>query len=117
MIGQRVADAITLKDDMQLVGIADIGFYYRIRIAAERNYPIYTSLPDKRTAMVKAGIPVAGVLDDLLGKIDLVVYFTPKGIGAKNKDIYEKAGIKDIFQGGEKHEIAGTSFTAQVNYG
>jgi len=41
---------------------------------------------------------------------------TAKGVGAANKCRYEKAGIKAIFQGGEKHELAGVSFTAQVNY-
>jgi glyceraldehyde-3-phosphate dehydrogenase (NAD(P)) len=39
-----------------------------------------------------------------------------KGVGAANKSKYEKAGIKAIFQGGEKHDLAGVSFTAQVNY-
>jgi glyceraldehyde-3-phosphate dehydrogenase (NAD(P)) len=37
-------------------------------------------------------------------------------VGAANKPLYEKAGIKAIFQGGEKHELTGVSFTAQVNY-
>ncbi|MCL5949111.1 MAG: type II glyceraldehyde-3-phosphate dehydrogenase, partial [Candidatus Bathyarchaeota archaeon] len=29
---------------------------------------------------------------------------------------YEKAKVKAIFEGGEKHELTGLSFTAQVNY-
>ena len=116
VIGKRVADAVALQDDMELMGVSDITYDYRIRVAAERGYPIYASLPDKRKLMEEARIPVVGTLEDLLQKVDIVVDCTPKGIGAKNKPIYEKAGIKAIFQGGEKHELAGYSFTAQVNY-
>lgn len=116
VIGKRVADAVTLQEDMQLVGIADVVFDYRIRVAVERGYPIYASIPEKRAEMEAAGIPVRGVLDDLLQQVDVVVDCTPKGIGARNKDVYQSAGVKAIWQGGEKHELAGYSFVAQVNY-
>lgn len=39
-----------------------------------------------------------------------------KKIAAANRPLYEKAGIKAIYQGGEKHEVAGYSFVAQANY-
>lgn len=116
VIGKRVADAVTFQDDMELVGISDIVFDYRIRVAAERGYPIYASAADKRSLMEQAGIPIAGTLVDLLRRVDIIIDCTPKGIGAKNKPIYEQAGVKAIFQGGEKHELTGFSFTAQVNY-
>lgn len=116
VIGKRVADAVALQDDMELVGVSDVVFDYRIRVAAERGYPIYASAMEKRPVMEEAGIPVVGTLDDLLRKVDVVVDCTPKGIGAKNKPLYEQAGVKAIFQGGEKHELTGLSFTAQVNY-
>lgn len=116
VIGKRVADAVALQEDMELVGVSDVVTDYRIRVAAERGYAIYASVQEKRPLMEEAGIPVAGTLDDLLAKVDLVVDCTPKGIGAKNKPVYEQAGVKAIFQGGEKHELAGFSFTAQVNY-
>lgn len=116
VIGKRVADAVALQDDMQLVGIADVVYDYRIKIAVERGYPIYASVPEKRAEMEAAGIPVAGTLDDLLGQVDIVADCTPKGIGARNKETYQAAGVKAIWQGGEKHELAGYSFVAQVNY-
>jgi glyceraldehyde-3-phosphate dehydrogenase (NAD(P)) len=116
VIGKRVADAIALQDDMELVGVSDIATDYRIRIAALKGYSIYCSLPEKLEEMRKAGLDVVGTLNDLLGKIDLVIDCTPAGIGAKNKPLYEKAGVKAIFQGGEEHEVAGTSFVAQCNY-
>jgi glyceraldehyde-3-phosphate dehydrogenase (NAD(P)) len=116
VIGKRVADAVARQDDMELVGISDVVVDYRIRVAAERGYPIYASLPDKMGEMKAANLPVEGSLEDLLGKVDLVVDATPKGIGAKYKETYDKAGVKAIWQGGEKHSLTGLSFCAQVNY-
>ena len=116
VIGKRVADAVARQDDMELVGISDVVVDYRIRVAAERGYPIYASMPEKMGEMKAANLPIAGTLEDLLKKVDIVVDATPKGIGAKNKPMYEKAGVKVIWQGGEKHELAGLSFVAQVNY-
>lgn len=116
VIGKRVADAVARQDDMELVGISDVVTDYRIRVAAERGYPIYCSMPDKMAEMKAANLPVVSTLEDLLGKVDVVVDATPKGVGAKNKAMYDKAGVKSIFQGGEKHELTGLSFVAQVNY-
>ncbi|MCK6564585.1 MAG: type II glyceraldehyde-3-phosphate dehydrogenase [Dehalococcoidia bacterium] len=116
VIGKRVADAVALQEDMALAGVADIVSDYRIRVAAERGYPVYASLPERRAEMEAAGIPVAGVLDDLLGESDVVVDCAPKKVAALNKQRYQAAGVKGIFQGGEKHELTGYSFVAQVNY-
>ncbi len=116
VIGKRVADAVTLQNDMKLVGVSDVMFDYRIRVAAELGYPLYASLPDKMADMKAANLPIMGTLEDLLSKVDIVVDCTPKGIGAKNMDLYKKAGVKAIFQGGEKHDLTGYSFCAQANY-
>lgn len=116
VIGKRVADAIALQEDMALAGVADIVSDYRIRVAVERGYPVYASLPERRAEMEAAGIPVAGVLDDLLRASDVVVDCAPKKVAALNKQRYEAAGVKGIFQGGEKHELTGYSFVAQANY-
>jgi glyceraldehyde-3-phosphate dehydrogenase type II len=61
VIGKRVADAVTLQDDMELVGVADVSTDYRIRVAVERGFPIYASMPEQRSDMERAGIPVAGI--------------------------------------------------------
>lgn len=37
-------------------------------------------------------------------------------MGAKNKEIYEKYGIKAIFQGGEKNSVADVFFHGYANY-
>lgn len=116
VIGKRVADAVALQDDMTVVGVADVVADYRIRLAVERGYPVFASAPERRGDMESAAIPVAGTLDELIRQADVVVDCAPKKIGAANKARYVAAGVKAIFQGGEKHELAGYSFVAQVNY-
>ena len=116
VIGKRVADAVAQQDDMTLVGVADVVSDYRIRVAVERGYPVYAATNEARAAMEAVGVPVAGALNDLLGQVDVVADCTPKKIGAQNRPRYETAGVKSIWQGGEKHEVAGYSFVAQVNY-
>jgi len=116
VIGKRVADAITLQDDMKLVGISDIVGDWRVKMAVKKNYTIYCASKEYMENMRKAGIEVAGTLEDLLKKVDVIVDCTPAKIGAKNRPIYEKFGVKAVFQGGEKHEVAGVSFVAQCNY-
>ena len=116
VIGKRVADAVRLQDDMELVGVADIVTDYRIRVAVERGYPVYASVPEKRAEMEAAGIPLAGTLDDLLPLVDVVIDCTPKKVASANKERYAAAEVKGIFQGGETHELTGYSFVAQVNY-
>ena len=116
VIGKRVADAVALQDDMELAGVADVVHDYRIRVAVERGYPVYAATSGSRAEMEAAGISVAGELDDLLSRTDVVVDCTPKKVGAQNRPRYTEAGVKSIWQGGEKHEVAGYSFVAQVNY-
>jgi glyceraldehyde-3-phosphate dehydrogenase (NAD(P)) len=114
VIGKRVADAVSLQDDMEVTGVTFNHFDYRIQVAATKGYPVYTCSPERR--IIDAPIPIMGTLDDLVGQVDIMVDCTAKGVGAVNKYAYERAGIKAIFQGGEKHELAGVSFAAQVNY-
>ncbi len=83
VIGKRVADAVTLQEDMRLAEIADIVFDYRTRVAVERGYPVYAAMPERRGEMAAAGIPVAGTLDDLLRQADVVVDCTPKRIASQ----------------------------------
>ena len=116
VIGKRVADAIALQDDMALVGVADVVSDYRIKVAVARGYSVFASLDEKRTEMEAAGIPVAGALDELLRQVDVIVDCTPKTVASKNLARYRAAGVKAVFQGGEKHALTGCSFVAQVNY-
>lgn len=114
-IGKRVADAVQAQDDMEIIGVAKTRPNYEAAVAAQLGYDIYT-LADRVESFEKAGIPAAGTLEDMIGKADLVVDCTPGGVGESNKAVYEKAGVKAIWQGGEDHELTGFSFNAVSNY-
>jgi glyceraldehyde-3-phosphate dehydrogenase (NAD(P)) len=116
VIGKRIADAVTTQDDMELVGVADVASDWRVRVAVERGYSVFGSTPEAAEAMGAAGIPAAGALHDLLKQVDVVADATPKKIAAANLQRYRAAGVKSIFQGGEKHDLTGHSFVAQANY-
>lgn len=116
VIGKRVADAVAAQDDMQLVGVADVVSDWRIKVAVEKDYPIYTSTNEAADGMRAAGIPVQGTLHELIERVDIVTDCTPKGIGARNLEHYREHGVKVVFQGGEKHSLTGHSFVAQANY-
>src|SRR5438034_1728010 len=116
VIGKRVAEAITKQKDMKLVGVSDVVGDYRVKLGQNKGFEIYASIPDKLPDMKKSGVEVAGTLEDLLRKIDVIIDCTPAGLGAKNKVLYDKVGVKSIFQGGEKHDLTGSSFVAQCNF-
>lgn len=116
VIGKRVADAVAGQGDMELIGIADIETDWRMRTALKKGFRLFASLEDRVDAMRKAGLGVAGTLDDLLRDAEVVVDCTPKPIGAKNAERYRQSGVKFIVQGGEKHEASGHSFVAETSY-
>jgi glyceraldehyde-3-phosphate dehydrogenase (NAD(P)) len=116
VIGKRVADAVTLQPDMELVGVADTATDYRVKLAAERSYPLFGSTPQAVGDLEQAGLEPSGGLEDLLQQVEVIVDATPKNMGAANAPAYEAAGVKAVFQGGEKHELTGLSFVAQANY-
>ena len=115
VIGKRVADAVLLQPDMELVGVADVAADWRVKAAAVR-LPFFTATSDAAAAMSSAGIETHGTLDDLLTMVDVVVDATPKHIAAGNVQRYRAAAVKFVLQGGEKHEATGHSFVAQANY-
>ena len=51
IIGKRVADAIRLQPDMELVGVGDVVSDYRVKAAVILGLPIYASLPEKADEM------------------------------------------------------------------
>ncbi|MCA8961031.1 MAG: type II glyceraldehyde-3-phosphate dehydrogenase [Planctomycetes bacterium] len=172
-IGKRVADAVRLQPDMELVGITAHSVNYRVATAHRlKGIPVFVSsfrrkdseteqlhrdetqklideceqlmdLPyaDRRMAtenilgrikrlndhlrfenfeddaakLQKNGVEVAGGLDDLLERADVVVDCAPKPFGQANKPVYSSFGVKGVYQGGEKASI-GPSFVAQQNF-
>jgi len=118
VIGQRLADGIALQQDMELVGIADIAPTLAVRALKEKGMPfkLFCAVPDRMADLEEAGIPVSGSFEDLVKEVDVMLDATSAGVGAKNKEAYRRFGVKGIFQGGEKNEIADVFFHGYANY-
>jgi glyceraldehyde-3-phosphate dehydrogenase (NAD(P)) len=118
VIGQRLADGVSLQEDMELVGVADLAPTLAVRALHESGmaYPLYLVDMDRKAQFDEIGIPVSGSFDDLIEQVDIVLDATPAGVGAKNKELYKKHGKKAIFQGGEKNEIVDVFFHGYANY-
>lgn len=116
VIGKRVADAIVAQEDMELTGIADIETGWRMKTAQSKGFKIFSASPDRADAMRKSGLDFSGTLEELIADSDVVVDCTPKGVAARNVEGYREHGVKFIVQGGEKHEVTGHSFVAEVTY-
>lgn len=88
VIGERVADAGALQGDLKLVGVVAVASDCGVRVAVERGTCGVRFDAAARHEMDVAGIHVADTVDDLLG----------------------------VWHGGEKRELTGCSFCAQVNH-
>lgn len=118
VIGTRLADAVAMQEDMELVGVVDAGVTLAVRALKERGMPyaLYSATEEGKAVMEAAGIPVSGMMEDILQKVDVVLDASPGGIGAKNKVLYEKHNVKAVFQGGEKNSVADVFFHGYANY-
>ena len=116
-IGKRVADAVNCQKDMEVVGVTKTKPDFEAKLAVKKGYKLYAAIPERLKIFEDAGIKVEGTIEDLIEKADVVIDCSPNKVGAENKaKYYEKAGIKAIFQGGEKKDVAEVSFNALSNY-
>lgn len=117
-IGERIADGVAMQDDMELVGVVDVAPTLPVRALAEsgKGYPIFAGYEEAVEDLEAAGLKVVGVLNDLLQEVDMVADATSPGVGEKNKVSYQEHGVKAVFQGGERHEVADTLFNTMANY-
>ena len=116
VIGRRLADAIQLQSDMNLIGVIKVKPDYKAKILQDKGITVYGANSESNIRMQKAGIESKGIAQDLVNKVDIMIDATPENIGAEYKKMYSNAGCKAIFQGGEKHELTNTSFVAQCNF-
>ncbi len=115
-IGKRVADAVSKQDDMEVIGVTKTKPDFEAKNALKKGYKLYCAIPENLKLFEEAGVNVEGTVEELIEKADIVIDCSPGKVGAKNKPMYEKAGIKAIFQGGEKKDVAEISFNALANY-
>jgi glyceraldehyde-3-phosphate dehydrogenase (NAD(P)) len=118
VIGQRLADGVAQQKDMELVGVADVAPTLAVRALKEKGMPykLYNALPENQKLFDEAKIPVSGSLEDLIRQCDVILDSTSAGVGAKNKELYQRYGKKAIFQGGEKNSVADVFFHGYANY-
>jgi len=115
-IGKRVADAVAVQDDMEIVGVCKRNPTFEVQMAHDRGLPFYTTDEEHRGPFEAKGLELHGTLPDLLEQIDIIVDCTPGKVGATYIPTYESHGIKAIFQGGEKAHTAPISFNSSANY-
>ncbi len=115
-IGRRVADAVRKQKDMELVGVTAAHPHYKYALAIEKGIPLYALDMKSLESFNSSGYTLKGTLNDLLQRVDVVVDGAPEDNGPTNKTAYQLAKVRAIFQGGEEHELTGTSFVAQCNF-
>jgi len=115
-IGKRVAAAVARQPDMELVGVAKTRPSFEAGQAQTKGYPLYVAGGGDVAAFDAAHLKVAGLLPDLLARVDVVVDAAPDKVGTENRPIYEAAGLRAVYQGGEKAEVAEASFNALGNF-
>jgi glyceraldehyde-3-phosphate dehydrogenase (NAD(P)) len=115
-IGKRVADAVELQDDMEIIGVCKRNPTFEVPMAAARGLPFYTTDEEHRAAFSERGWDVVGLLPQLLEEADIVVDCTPGKVGVTYIPLYREHGVKVIFQGGEKAATAPISFNSSANY-
>jgi glyceraldehyde-3-phosphate dehydrogenase (NAD(P)) len=115
-IGKRVADAVARQDDLELVGVSKTRPNYEAAMAHEKGYPIYVAGSGTAADFEAVGLRTAGSVPEMIRSADVVIDCSPEKIGRENAKLYEAAGVKAIFQGGEKAEVAEVSFSALANF-
>ena len=115
-IGKRVADAVELQDDMEVIGVCKRNPTFEVPMAAARDLPFYTTDAEHKAGFDEKGWEVEGLLPELLDSADIVVDCTPGKVGATYIPVYQEHGVKIIFQGGEKAHTAPISFNSSANY-
>ena len=116
VIGRRVADAVQLQPDMQLVGVTKVTPDYKAKSVVQKGYKLFGIDDKSKKALADAGLPVEGTMRDLVLQVDVVVDSSPEETGSSNISLYKEYGMKGVVQGGVEHELAGTSFVAQCNF-
>src|SRR5262249_45800561 len=115
-IGKRVAAAVARQPDMRLVGVAKTRANFEAKDAVARGYPLFLAGDGSPAEFEAAGLPVVGSVDAMIGAADVVVDAAPEKVGRLNAERYRAAGVKAIFQGGEKADVAEVSFNALANF-
>ncbi|MFH0889859.1 MAG: type II glyceraldehyde-3-phosphate dehydrogenase [Candidatus Aenigmatarchaeota archaeon] len=115
-IGKRVADVLAKHPGIKLVGVSKFTPDADARVAASKNIRIF-SPKENMESFAKAGIQIAGTVEEMLNVSDVIIDASPDKRGVKNKEeLYIPKNKRAIFQGGEKEDIAEISFNSRSNF-
>ncbi|MFO7926792.1 MAG: type II glyceraldehyde-3-phosphate dehydrogenase [Halobacteriota archaeon] len=115
-IGKRVADAVALQPDMELIGVGKTRPNHEAELAIENGYPLYAAIEERIELFDEAGLELAGTVEEMVAAADIVVDACPSGIGADNKSLYEAYDTPALYQGGEDADLVDVSFNARGNF-
>tara|TARA_B100000959_G_scaffold287606_1_gene375020 strand:+ start:14868 stop:15989 length:1122 start_codon:yes stop_codon:yes gene_type:complete len=117
-IGKRVAEAVDAQPDMEIVGVTKTGPSFGCGLAAKKGFPLYCTSDDEEmiSTFENSEYDCRGGISNLLMIADIVVDCAPGKLGPENIEKYRGAGIKHIFQGGEKHSLTGMSYSSCANH-
>jgi len=117
-IGKRVADAVDAQEDMKIIGVTKTGPSFGCELAVKKGFPLFCTSDesDRINKFKEEGYECMGGISDLLNLCDVVVDCSPGKLGMTNLEKYKSANVKYIFQGGEKHELTGLSYTSSANH-
>ncbi|MGA3179341.1 MAG: type II glyceraldehyde-3-phosphate dehydrogenase [Verrucomicrobiota bacterium] len=117
VIGRRVADAVRLQEDMEVIGVAGRPNSFSLRAAQLLGYPVFVTQAPAIGDVASRFCNISGSLIDLLEQCDAILDCTPSGVPTKYANACaERRDLVRIVQGGEEHDFAGVSFNSFANY-
>ena len=119
-IGRRLASALSLDKEIQLVGVAKYTMDDKVKEALDNRLSVYVP-KDMLSQFKDKGYGVSGSVDEAVKQSDLVIDAAKEGGGYDNKkQLYEPMGKPAIFQGGEdrhgERAVADMIHNSRVNY-
>ena len=115
-IGKRVADAVAMQKDMEVIGVTKTRPNFEAKMAIEKGYKLYAAIPERKSLFEESGIEIEGSIFDVIEEADIVVDCTPGGVGKDNLEVYKKYNVKAILQGGEKAHYVEDNFNSLWSY-
>jgi glyceraldehyde-3-phosphate dehydrogenase (NAD(P)+) (phosphorylating) len=119
-IGRRLASALSLDKEIQLVGIAKYTIDDRVKEALGNRFSVFVP-SEMIDGFKQEGYSVAGTVKEAVKQSDIVIDAAKEGGGYENKkSIYEPMKKPAIFQGGEDRHgdraVADMIHNSRVNY-
>ena len=119
-IGRRLASALAVDKEIQLVGVAKYSIDDKVKEAFENRYNVYVP-KEAIDAFKENGYNVTGSVEEAVKQCDFVVDAAREGAGYDNKkNLYEPMNKPAIFQGGEdrngERAVADMIHNSRVNY-